>query len=295
MKASIQLLRQGVRGALELREQCQIKNDQPICIYDIADRLGVEVKFCALKSLGGMYSRASKTILVPTLRPPGRQTFTCAHELGHWYFDHGNRIDASSTMEQTSNDDPEEQLAHTFASYILMPPWAVKGAFAKRNWESEGCSPLQMYIVATSLGVGYSTLIQHMSYALKLISRRKAERLLITTPKQIRMSIVSNNDVSYLVIADRHWTTIPIDIQVGDMAILPQSARIEGANLEVAGKHEMGLLVRGVRSGIGRAESTDQPWASFIRVSKKDYEGRCRYRHLEDPDADEQTNSNLRR
>lgn len=293
MKLPVEFLRQGVRGALEVRLKCQVKNDRPICIYDIADQLGLEVKFCAGKSFGGMYAKALRTILVPTLRPPGRRAFTCAHELAHWFFNHGNRIDDPLMMEQASDDDPDEQLAHTFASYILMPPWAVKKAFDRRGWNPKCCSPLQIYMIAINLGVGYSTLIQHMSYALRLISQQQAHSLLKTTPKQIRMSMIPNDEIRHLVIADYFWSDVPIDIQVGDMAILPGDAHIDAANVEILGPHELGIIVRGLRSGIGRIESLDRSWASFIRVSKKDYEGRCRYRHLEDPDVDKHADFDL--
>lgn len=286
MKCSINLLRAGIRGALEVRLRAKVKNDQPICVYDLAERLGVEVKFCQGKSFGGMYIRSSGTILVPTLRPPGRQAFTCAHELGHWFFGHGSRLDDPDAMEQITDEDPDEQLAHTFASHLLMPSWTIQNVFLKRNVNPENASPLQIYAVASQLGVGYSTLVFHLLYALRLISHAKAEALLRTSPADIRKAVLGTNTVRHLILADRFWSDVPIDIQVGDTAILPTNSKVEGEATKVLAKNETGLLIQGYRPGISRAEVTSMGWASFIRVSKKNYEGRSRYRHLEDPDAD---------
>src|SRR5260221_11353438 len=53
----------------------------PMCIYDVAEELGLEVRFVDISSMEGMYCKtAIPLILVSSLRPSGRQTFTCAHE-----------------------------------------------------------------------------------------------------------------------------------------------------------------------------------------------------------------------
>lgn len=293
MKPCVQLIRGGIRGALEIRLQAGVKNDVPICVYDIADRLGVEVKFYPGKSFGGMYTKSSQTILVPTLRPPGRQAFTCAHELGHWFFQHGSRLDDPNIMERASDTDPEEQLAHTFASHLLMPSWAVKKVFAKRKCDPEHASPLQIYTIAVQLGVGYTTLILHLLHALRLLSQLRATTLLRTSPNRIREEILGCNKTRHLIIADRCWDDVPIDLQVGDMAILPLNTKVEGRAAGVVGKHHLGLLVQAQHPGISRVELVSDNWAAFVRVSRKSYDGRSRYRHLEDPDADECTTIDL--
>src|ERR1017187_220960 len=129
MNTLIELARQGLRGALETRRRGTKSKSEPICVFDLAESLGVEVKFCPGNSFGGMYAKASRTILVPALRPQGRQAFTCAHELGHWFFEHGTHIDELDDMERERDDHPEERLVNHFASYLLMPPWAVEEAF----------------------------------------------------------------------------------------------------------------------------------------------------------------------
>ena len=102
------LARRALRGALETRRRVRASTLDPVCVYDLAEQLGIEVKFFAGNSFGGMYVKTSQTILVPSLRPPGRRAFTCAHEIGHWFFGHGTRIDRLGEIGRRSERKPEE-------------------------------------------------------------------------------------------------------------------------------------------------------------------------------------------
>lgn len=279
------IARIALRNALAMRRRVSVSKSQPICVYDLAEELGVEVIFRPENSLGGMYVKTSETILIPANRPPGRQAFTCAHELGHWLFGHGSRIDEIATLEQESHD-PEEQLANAFAGYLLMPPWAVREAFSRRNWVPQASKPLQIYTVAGQLGVGYETLVQHLYHSLKLLSVTQMEELLRSTPKQLRRSLLGHDNARHLIIVDSAWTKIAVDLQVGDFTILPASVTLEGSSTSIVGKHPLGTLVEARVSGITRVQDCSGSWAVFVRVSRKDFIGRSIYRHLEDPDVD---------
>lgn len=286
MNGQTLLARQALRGALETRRRIPVGKSDPICVYDIAERLGIEVRFFGGNSFGGMYAKASQTILVPSLRPSGRRAFTCAHEIGHWFFGHGTRIDELSIIGSRSESDPEEYVANTFAGYLLMPPWAVGEAFERRRCSPITCTPLQAYTVAMQLGVGYGTLVSHLQWSLGLITPARADELLKTTPKQLRESLLGGDRTRHLVIADHAWTRVPIDLQVDDMAILPEGVAVEGRSASIVGSHHLGALVVGRSPGISRAEAHDGSWSAFVRVARRDFEGRSIYRHLEDPDVD---------
>jgi hypothetical protein len=281
-----ELARQGLRGALETRRRAKVSKADPICVYDLAERLGVEVRFCSGNSFGGMYAKASKTVLVPALRPPGRQAFTCGHELGHWYFGHGNQIDELNAIEHNSGGTPQERLVNIYGGYLLMPPWAVKDAFARREWKPAECSPVQFYAVACQLGVGYETLVQHLRWSLALIAPGLAYELLKTGPKQLRELLLGHDGARHLVLADRAWTKVAVDLQVGDKVILPDGVRLEGKSALIVERREVGTVVEGLRPGITRAEISEDSWSIFVRVSRKDFVGRSTFRHLEDPDAE---------
>ena len=149
------LARQALRGALEVRRCGQIPKDKPVCVFDLAERLGLEVRFCAGGSFEGMYAKGSNAILVPSLRPPGRQAFTGGHEVGHWYFGHGSRIDELPDFAPDNRTDPEEWTANLFAAYLLMPSWAVEASLERRALDLTTCTPSELYVIACELGVGY--------------------------------------------------------------------------------------------------------------------------------------------
>ena len=88
------IARQAMAAALRTRLSVGYGLDHAVCVYDLAEKLGVEVRFLDLPSMEGMYSSASgPTIIVSSLRPPGRRAFTCAHELGHHNRSDGVEID----------------------------------------------------------------------------------------------------------------------------------------------------------------------------------------------------------
>jgi Zn-dependent peptidase ImmA (M78 family) len=280
------LARLALRGALEIRRRGQVPKDAPVCIFDLAERLGLEVRFCAGGSFEGMYAKGSNVILVPSLRPPGRQAFTGGHEMGHWYFGHGSRIDELPEFTPDDRNDPDEWAANLFAAYLLMPSWAVEASFQRRSSDPRTCTPAELYAVACELGVGYETLIQHLRWSLKLITPERATELAATTPKAIREQIIGKVATKHLVLADATWIAGNIDLQVGHTALLPAGAVLEGTEISVLGDLPAGRLVQGRRPGIARAFLEGGTWAKFLRVSRADFEGRSLYRHLEDPDVD---------
>ena len=277
------LATKALRLALEVRKKAKKALDQPICVYDLADELDIAVRFCDIDSLGGMFVKELNQIFVPARRPPGRQAFSCAHEIGHWCFGHGTRVDGLSDLDMGSADEEEEFLANCFAGHLLMPRDAVTEAFRIRGCSPDAAGPLEFYTVAGQLGVGYSTLIQQMRYTLKKISPQRADSLLLATPKSIRAEL-GLSDWSRVVLADLAWRTVAIDLRVGDTVILPVRAALDGPCVQAVGNHALGTLAEAVRPGIGRAVQEEADWAAHIRVCRAHYEGIASYRHLEDPD-----------
>jgi hypothetical protein len=66
--------------AIKMRQSLGIGILAPICPYDLAEQLGVEVRFVDITSMEGMYFKTSNPhILLSSHRPPGRQAFNCSH------------------------------------------------------------------------------------------------------------------------------------------------------------------------------------------------------------------------
>jgi hypothetical protein len=280
--------REALRGALDVRRRAGVNKVAPVCVYDLAQRLGLEVRFAGGGSFGGMYERRSQTVVVPALRPPGRRAYSCAHEMGHWYFRHGTRVDRAEDFEQIQERAPEERLANLFGGYLLMPQWAVEAQFDARGWEPPSATAMQIYVVAGVLGVGYATLVQHLCWSLQLLDHSRLEDLLRTTPKQLRSVLLGDDAASHIIAADRDWPMhLPIDLQVGEGAIVPHDAEIDGNTAVVRGTVDSGRLVLATAPGVSRIESACERWSVFLRVSRRDFIGRSIYRHLEDCDVNE--------
>ena len=126
-------LRKIAKKALKIRAKFKIPLDSSFCVIDLAEKLGVEVKYVELKSLEGAYLRESKTILVSTYRPDSRIRFSCTHELGHFVFDHGDHFDELVEKANTTEGQYDEKLCDAFASFLLIPETTVRSGFLKRS------------------------------------------------------------------------------------------------------------------------------------------------------------------
>lgn len=280
------LVLQATSKALETRKTLGRNLYESICIYDVANELGVKVQFMEASSMEGLYSKIPRPIiLLSSLRPAGRRVYTCAHELGHHVFGHGFHIDELvEQVDQTKRFDPDEFLVDCFAGFLLMPKSAVANAFNIRGWDINKINEFQVFNVASWFGVGYSTLLTHMSRTLNLVSKSTAERLQKIQPKEIRCSVLGSDTNSELIMVDQYWNNRPIDLEVGDQVLLPPNTVFEGENLEPVKNLENKLLFFGRKPGLGRVYIPNTEWSSFVRVARTSYVGMSEYRHFEDPD-----------
>lgn len=222
-------------------------------------------------------------ILVASERPAGRQRFTCAHELGHHVFGDGSWIDELLESNPTQRRSKEEVRADMFAGLLLMPKTAVEHGFAVRNLSQKTATAIDVFRVSCWLGVGYSTLLKHLKYALHIIPEDRFAELIRYSPKSIREAVMDGAILGDLLIVDEQWDSRPIDVRVGDLLLMPKPCSIEGRFCTKEANFKAGLLFRAVAPGIGRFE-TPSGWAAFVRVSRRGYEGRSVFRHLEEID-----------
>lgn len=274
--------------ALRLRGEMGIEPQAPAPVFDVIDRLGIKLSFMPIPSLEGVYQGPlNPVILVSSDRPPGRQAYTGAHELGHHVYGHGEAVGVASAnagQEPPASTDPKEYLADRFAGFFLMPKTAVKHGFRVRSWEPGKCTPRQVYTVANWLGVGYAALVHHMRGSLGMLSYPQSVRLLKASPKAIRASILGREVQENLFVVGEKWTNRAVDVQIGDLILLPAGTLYEAANLRIVEETARAVLLTAVAPGIGRVYRPESGWASFVRVSRRNYVGLGPYRHLEDPD-----------
>src|SRR5262245_22540028 len=226
------LAKDALMKAMRLRQDKGLGREAPVCVYDLASDMGIEVRFMDLPSLEGVYSKwPEPVIVISSLRPPGRQVYTCGHELGHHVYGHGFCIDELLADDEAEPVKDEEFLADCFAGFLLMPKALVVKAFACHGWNPASITPVQVYTVAGWLGVGYETLITHMGASLGLLGSAQAKALRKTSLKEIKSRLLGMPCQENLVVVDPCWSERAIDLQVGDFALAMPSVISEKARI----------------------------------------------------------------
>jgi Zn-dependent peptidase ImmA (M78 family) len=251
----------------------------------LAEKVGIRVYFDAMPSMEGAYiNDEPPRIILSALRPPGRTSYNCAHEIGHHVFNHGSRIDEIFENPDKIQQNRDEFLADVFAGFLLMPKSAVRYGFSQRKWSVNDCTTEQAFIVAGWLGVGYTTLLNHMCYSLRLISSDRATKLCKVPLKKIKQNLIGREIKENALLVDRYWIGRPIDIQIGDLIIFQEDVMLDEKIYNPMSVSSEKREFQGLHPGIGRFYKDDGSWSAFVRVSRKEYTGQARFRHLEHPE-----------
>jgi Zn-dependent peptidase ImmA (M78 family) len=271
-----ELFRIAANKALRLRNNAGYSPERPCDVYQLIHDSRLDLQFFAIPTLEGMYLEDStnRRICVSAFRPRGRQRFTAAHELGHSILQHGTKVDTIKELQDVANDsDPDERLADTFATSLLMSNSAVHAGFLLRNFDPQRPSPEQVYRVATWLGVGYTTLTNHLLYSMKMISAPHRKQLLRIEPKVIKSELVQQSTIKEVFHLDRPWSGERVHAQVGDFFL--GAAAVSGRALWQ------------VRDAVFIAKMPGQTIMSLISggtvkvsVSRENYTGFYSYRYL---------------
>jgi Zn-dependent peptidase ImmA (M78 family) len=281
------LAREALDQALEVREEADIAFNVPLCVYGLCDRLSVRVQFVDI-NMEGVYLRSKRPLIqVSSLRPLGRRVFTCGHELGHHVFGHGSTLDELQEEQQvTGNSNPKEFLVKAFSGFLLMPPNAVRRAFADRRWDAAQATHEQCFRIACSFGVGYETFISHLTHSLRMFSAEQASQLQRVKLPTIRHAMLGHNEAERLIAIDAHHLLPTVDAEVETHVLLPQGSDPEHAALEFVAELPGGRLFKAIRPGLVRVEAYGGAWAVIVRISRYQYVGWSQYRHLEEADGE---------
>lgn len=283
------LILRAAAGAEKVRIECNIARTASVDPFLLAEKRNCEVRFMSLPSLEGVYSPTPRpVIIIGSQRPRGRRAFTCAHELGHHEFRHGACVEELNASRSQKNKDPDEFLADMFAAFLLMSLGSVRRAFKDRNIQLQRVEPIQIFQLSSFFGVGYSTLIDHMTLTLRLLLPQQRESLLQTQPKDLKAKFGASPQ-SEVVLADKFWRGRAVDLEIGDILVLHKGAVVEDSpRLTRQGTIDGQEMFQATARGYIRAFHNNSDWAVNIRISPKYYEGLARYRFLEDPEESTQ-------
>jgi hypothetical protein len=272
-----------MKAATNVRVEHQLDPYLPLCVYDLVERFGVELRFLPIPSMEGIYSAGEPPIIaISSLRRSGRQRFTCAHELGHHVFCHGTHIDQFELQIRKRRFDPREFLVDCFADFLLMPKLAMVAAVRDREIDLRSVTPLQLFALASYFGVGYKTIVHHVSRNLGLIDAERANRLGRVRPQTLRERLVPGSGDCDVFVADSHWRGRPIDLHVRDFLVLPEGFVAKSPQLTRI-ESKGCVTYRADRPGVSRVAEVGSEWASYIRIASRpsqgNFVGRSIYRH----------------
>jgi len=283
--------RNAVSMALRVRQRAGLGLSAPVNPFDACASLNIEVRFANIPSMEGMLARRPRlTIIVSSVRPPGRQAFTCAHELGHLVLDHQSTVDDVLDLMTDGEpgyrqDDVDEYAADQFAGFFLMPKTAVMAALRDRELDPERCSPAHLLMLAAWFGVGFSTLVAHLRFGLNVISQGRYDALRGLRPQALRREILGQ-DFPGVVVLDEAWRRPTIDVRVGDVVWAPRTKVVSDLVQSAAPKGGVFLLVD--RPGVFGV-ATPLHGTLQVRCMRQEFEGRSIYRHMAKADDDDAT------
>lgn len=238
------LVHRAMTAALMTRTELGHSLDEPVCVFDIAKELGLKVRFDHLetKNFEGIYAPSINQITLEPQRPSLRQRFTCAHEVGHFVLKHGqvpNCVSLDGAVTHT-NTPQEEFLANVFASFLLMPKAAVLTAFRRHGVKLTDATAIDFYTVASALGVGFSTLVNHCAaYIPTHVTRAQADDALKSGKRlsEIRAEIIDGilpaDELKRIVVytVTSCWRR-PVDLIAADGSALGDIAKFDFDLLE---------------------------------------------------------------
>jgi Zn-dependent peptidase ImmA (M78 family) len=276
------LILKGAQAASDARDKHGLDLIEPVDIYAVAEAMGIRVRFLPV-SMEGFYRKGiPPRIMLSALRPLARKAFTCAHEIGHHWFGHGSTLDELKSDDRLDSNIPEEILANAFAAFILMPSIGVRRAFNSRGWKPATATPTQILTIASEFGVGYETLLTHLSVTLNDMSRSMCDDLRKWTPQRIRKRVLGDDEAEGLVILDNQQRSEKIDLEEGYALAVPSGATVSGDVLTP----RQSIQEFDVYDALGRGRATVSTghWQAEIGVAPSQFIGPANYRYLEDPD-----------
>ena len=108
----------------------------PIPVLEIAEENGVKVVFASFgdysEAVSGYFDFEKAKLFVNAEDRTQRQSFTIAHELGHWlmhrdvFLNDPDKYPVLPRFSKPDISDPREKEANTFAAHLLVPDHLLK-------------------------------------------------------------------------------------------------------------------------------------------------------------------------
>lgn len=271
---NIQLYRDAMKMAYKIRAQSNIEINEPINIFSLVEKFDLSLRFLDLQSFEGFYIKKELPhIIVNSQRPRGRQTFTCAHEFGHFLFNHNSSFDE---LIDFNTYDEKEFLVDLFASYLLLPHVGISNQINKRNINLNTCEPLEIFKLSTFFNVGYDTLVNQLFRNLKMISLSRYEKLKKLNPMFFKNQFNMSGNTNLLII-DKMWDLRELEVQIDDIIIFPEGWKLSFSKLTKINDN----VFKPKEIGFDCIELPEIDFKLDIKVYEKNYIGLNKYKFLQ--------------
>lgn len=267
-----------VKLALQTRlKYLGVQPSAPICPFNLAEAMGIDVRFVKISSFEGMYLSDDLFILIGAERPEGRKVFTCAHEIGHHVLGHGTVIDE---IIESGSDKEIEKEADFFGGMLLMPDSLIKRIAKDLQIDFSNLDPEKLYIASRYIGASYIGLITHLYFNIKCITYAQYTQLKKNSVAAIKRNLSGEKVTGDVFVIGGWWKDKAIDMCVGDQILSDQPVNIEGSAIKSV-DHDTYSKYVALEPGIAKI-STEGTWSAYVRVSRKNYIGMNQYRFEED-------------
>jgi len=172
-------------AAVEKRSQDGYTRVDPVAI---AETQGISVMLQPMdRLLGAFLAEDDVGILLNSQRPSGMVHMTCAHELGHYFLEHGTTLDDQLDYDTGAGD--KELEADQFAYSLMVPQWLFTTVMKGQGW---GLPSLQdagiVYQLSLRMGVSYAAMVWSLA-RMKRIPHAQASMLAKMQLAQIKQSL----------------------------------------------------------------------------------------------------------
>lgn len=117
-----------VDPAERLLKSLGVTEPREIDLEDIAFDQGAEVRYCNLHGCEAdiLGYRDSAIISIDQNRSHRRKRFSIAHELGHWHYHRGKKLQCRVEEYQPKHKQFAERTANGYAASLLLPHYLIK-------------------------------------------------------------------------------------------------------------------------------------------------------------------------
>jgi len=255
---------------------------EPVSAYEICADLDMIVRFVDVNMEGLYEAGPPPRIFLSSERPLSRRHFTCAHELGHHVFNHGSRIDELQASSRAGSPKPaDETLVDMFAGHLLMPTIGLNRSINRRKLNASDLNPIDVLHISSEYGVGYETLLTHLSFGMRFLPLKKRARL-IKEGISVRKNMKKYLGTSSSIFIDGKSFCHSITMEVQQILLSDKKIQYDSKYIQFVNQTIWGLRYDIIQSGTTYVTIDGNCSDIQLNIAPHKFNGLAKYRFLEE-------------